>query len=144
MTHRSIYIAALLLTFSVAGATAHGRVGDDELSNDSILASLHSETLKSSKDAQSATLSECLEKGLDKNYSLRIIRNKEQMAANNATMENAGMLPSVSLSAGYNGSAYSRNTSRATVLPPKTMACTTTDSMPASTSRGPSSMVSRP
>ena len=110
MTHRSIYIAALLLTFSVAGATAHGRVGDDELSNDSILASLHSETLKSSKDAQSATLSECLEKGLDKNYSLRIIRNKEQMAANNATMENAGMLPSVSLSAGYNGSAYSRNT----------------------------------
>ena len=89
MTHRSIYIAALLLTFGIARASAQSPAGDEVLSNDSILASLHSETLKTSKDAQSATLSECLEKGLDKNYSLRIIRNQEQMAANNATMENA-------------------------------------------------------
>jgi outer membrane protein TolC len=76
----------------------------------SILSTLHSETLQSTPEVQPATLKECLEKGLDKNYSLRIIRNEEQMAANNATMENAGLLPTVSLSAGYNGSAYGRNT----------------------------------
>ena len=75
-----------------------------------ILSALHSETLQASKEARPQTLKECLEKGLSKNYSLRIIRNEEQMAANNATMENAGMLPSVSLSAGYSGSAYGNNT----------------------------------
>ena len=75
-----------------------------------ILSALHSETLQASKEARPQTLKECLEKGLGKNYSLRIIRNEEQMAANNATMENAGLLPSVSLSAGYSGSAYGNNT----------------------------------
>ena len=106
MKHRYIYLAALLLSCGVATAS----VPTDQHANDSILTSLHSETLQDSKDIAPATLRECLEKGLDKNYSLRIIRNEEQMAANNATMENAGLLPSVSLSAGYNGSAYGRNT----------------------------------
>ena len=108
MRHRYIYIAALLLSFGAADTFA--AVSADQLTNDSILTSLHSETLQDSKDIPPATLRECLEKGLNKNYSLRIIRNEEQMAANNATMENAGLLPSVSLSAGYNGSAYGRNT----------------------------------
>ena len=72
----------------------------------SILSTLHSETLQASKDMHPQTLQECLERGLQKNYSLRIVRNEEQMAANNATMENAGLLPSVSLSAGYSGSVY--------------------------------------
>ena len=102
MKHLSKYVVSLVLALSATSLSAQ--------TNDSIFTSLHSETLQASKDPQSATLAECLEKGLDKNYSLRIIRNKEQMAANNATMENAGMLPSVSLSAGYNGSAYGRNT----------------------------------
>lgn len=102
MKHLPKYIASLLLALGATAASAQ--------SNDSIFTSLHSETLQASKDMQTATLGECLEKGLNKNYSLRIIRNQEQMAANNATMENAGMLPSVSLSAGYNGSAYGRNT----------------------------------
>ena len=102
MKHLSKYVVSLVLALSATSLSAQP--------NNSIFTSLHSETLQASKDPQSATLAECLEKGLDKNYSLRIIRNKEQMAANNATMENAGMLPSVSLSAGYNGSAYGRNT----------------------------------
>ena len=59
----------------------------------SILSTLHSETLQASKEARPQTLQECLEKGLNKNYSLRIVRNEEQMASNNATMENAGLLP---------------------------------------------------
>jgi len=73
----------------------------------SILSTLHSETLQTTENTRPSTLKECLERGLDKNYSLRITRNEEQMAANNATMENAGLFPSVSLSAGYNGALNS-------------------------------------
>lgn len=102
MKHLYIYVAALLLSVPVFG------VEDND--STSILSALHSETLQVSENARPTTLKECLEKGLEKNYSLRIIRNEEQMAANNATMENAGLLPSVSLSAGYSGSAYGNNT----------------------------------
>lgn len=120
MKHRYIYVAACLL-HSVILSNAKDLAGFDgettfnsQLSifnsdTTSILSTLHSETLQSSKDATPTTLQECLEKGLAKNYSLRIVRNEEQIAANNATMENAGLLPSVSLSAGYSGSAYGNN-----------------------------------
>ena len=130
MKQRYIYIAAALLTLGVTGVrsafagqlttdncqqTLHPEANNSQFSifnsdTTSILSTLHSETLKASEDARPTTLKECLEKGLNKNYSLRIIRNEEQMAANNATMENAGLLPSVSLSAGYSGSAYGNNT----------------------------------
>lgn len=103
MRHLYIYVAAALLFVGMQTVVAHSVAPEDSTS---ILATLHSETLQSSKDATPTTLQECLEKGLNKNYSLRIVRNQEQMAANNATMENAGLLPSVSLSAGYSGSAY--------------------------------------
>lgn len=99
-----IYVVAVAALFSMPALA----VEDND--STSILATLHSETLQDSKDAHPQSLRDCLEKGLNKNYSLRIIRNQEQMSANNATMENAGLLPSVSLSAGYNGSAYGRNT----------------------------------
>ena len=102
MKHLFIYIAAALLSVPAFG------VEDND--STSILSALDSETLQASENTRPSTLKECLEKGLQKNYSLRIIRNEEQMAANNATMENAGMLPSVSLSAGYSGSAYGNNT----------------------------------
>lgn len=116
MKQRYISIAAALLMCATQGMIAQEvstpSQGEQGWSADttSILSTLHSETLQSTPEVQPATLKECLEKGLDKNYSLRIIRNEEQMAANNATMENAGLLPTVSLSAGYNGSAYGRNT----------------------------------
>ena len=116
MKQRYISIAAALLVCATQGMIAQEAStpsqGEQGWSADttSILSTLHSETLQSTPEVQPATLKECLEKGLDKNYSLRIIRNEEQMAANNATMENAGLLPTVSLSAGYNGSAYGRNT----------------------------------
>lgn len=99
MKYLNICVAVLLLSVQ----TVYGTQANDTTL---ILSTLQSETLQSSRDSQPSTLKECLEKGLDKNYSLRIIRNEEQMAANNATMENAGLLPSVSLSAGYSGSAY--------------------------------------
>ena len=49
------------------------------------------------------TLKECLEEGLQNNYSLRIVHNEEQISKNNATLGNAGYLPTLDFSAGYTG-----------------------------------------
>ena len=49
------------------------------------------------------TLRECLELGLERNYDIRLVRNLERIADNNATVGNAGFLPTVDLSAGYSG-----------------------------------------
>lgn len=51
--------------------------------------------------AQTITLKECLERGLEKNYSILITRGKEQIAHNNATRANAGYLPTLDFSGGY-------------------------------------------
>ncbi|MBR4994996.1 MAG: TolC family protein [Alistipes sp.] len=51
------------------------------------------------------SLRECLEVGLRQNYDILIERNKQRISENNATAANAGMLPTVGLSAGYMGSA---------------------------------------
>ena len=53
--------------------------------------------------APTYTLKSCLEQGLLNNYSLRIVRNEEQVSKNNATLGNAGYLPTLDLSAGYKG-----------------------------------------
>lgn len=53
--------------------------------------------------AQNNTLKQCLERGLENNYSLRIIRNEEKIAGNNSNIANAGMLPSLEATAGYSG-----------------------------------------
>ena len=52
---------------------------------------------------QHYTLKSCLETGLEKNYSIRMVRNEEQVSKNNATIANAGYLPTLDLSAGFNG-----------------------------------------
>ncbi|MDR3340432.1 MAG: TolC family protein [Candidatus Symbiothrix sp.] len=49
-------------------------------------------------------LKRCLETGLERNYDIRIIRNEQQLSENNVTLGNAGLLPSLDLSAGYSGS----------------------------------------
>lgn len=56
------------------------------------------------------TLKTCLESGLQNNYSLQIIRNEEQVSKNNATLGNAGYLPTLDFSAGYNGSVDNTDT----------------------------------
>ena len=67
------------------------------------------------------TLKKCLEEGLANNYSIRITRNEEQISHNNATLANAGYLPTVDLSAGYTGTLDNTDTkSRST----GTSACT--------------------
>lgn len=52
--------------------------------------------------AQVISLKECLERGLEKNYSIRITRGEEQISRNNATLANAGYLPTLDLKGGYN------------------------------------------
>lgn len=47
------------------------------------------------------TLKSCLERGLQNNYSLRIVHNEEQVSDNNATLANAGYLPTLDLTGGY-------------------------------------------
>ena len=61
-------------------------------------------------DAQTFTLSQCLKKGLENNYSLRITRNEEEVAHNNATAANAGYMPTIDLAAGYNGTLGGNST----------------------------------
>ena len=60
-----------------------------------------------------ATLQECLKIGLENNYSIRIVRNNQQITDNNATYANAGALPTVGLTGGYSGQLNdTRTTSR--------------------------------
>ena len=56
------------------------------------------------------TLKSCLETGLEKNYSIRMVRNEEQISKNNATIANAGYLPTLDLSAGYSGNINNTET----------------------------------
>ncbi|MBR2628859.1 MAG: TolC family protein, partial [Alistipes sp.] len=60
-----------------------------------------------SANAQERVLSlkECLETGLQQNYDILIERNAQRISDNNATAANAGMLPTLGLTAGYMGSA---------------------------------------
>ena len=44
------------------------------------------------------SLKDCLEEGLQNNYSLRIVHNEEQISKNNATLGNAGYLPTLDFS----------------------------------------------
>ena len=60
------------------------------------------------------TLQSCLKEGLQNNYSIRIVRNDEQIVHNNATIANAGYLPTLDLSAGYSGSLNSTETTSRT------------------------------
>lgn len=57
--------------------------------------------------AAQSTLPELIATGLENNYQLKIVRNREQKAANNATRANAGQLPTISATAGYSGSLNS-------------------------------------
>ncbi|MBB4045954.1 outer membrane protein TolC [Bacteroides reticulotermitis] len=49
------------------------------------------------------SLKSCLESGLQNNYSMQITHNQEQISKNNATLANAGYLPTLDFSAGYKG-----------------------------------------
>lgn len=54
-------------------------------------------------------LSRCIQTGLEKNFSLQVARNTEEIAKNNFTKGNAGMLPSVNFINRYGGTLNTAN-----------------------------------
>ena len=66
-------------------------------------------TLSATAQEESRTLRECLETGLENNYSLRIVRNREKIAENNTGWANAGMLPTATATASYSGTLDNSN-----------------------------------
>lgn len=48
-------------------------------------------------------LKRCIQTGLERNYDIRIIRNKQEISDNNLTLGNAGYLPQLDLTTGYSG-----------------------------------------
>lgn len=55
----------------------------------------------SAQEALPLSLHDCIVRGLENNLQLQMVRNTEEQAHNNATLANAGALPSLDLSAGY-------------------------------------------
>lgn len=55
------------------------------------------------------SLDDCIRTGLEQNYSIRIVRNEQQISDNNATPGNAGYLPTVDLSGGFSGTMNNTN-----------------------------------
>ena len=47
------------------------------------------------------SLKKCIETGLERNYSIRIVKNEQQISENNATLGNAGFLPTADMSGGF-------------------------------------------
>ena len=61
------------------------------------------------------TLQDCISRGLENNFSIRMVKNRQQVSDNNASPANAGLLPTVDLSASYGGDFHtSRSTARST------------------------------
>lgn len=52
--------------------------------------------------AQTISLDECIRVGLEQNFDIRIMRNVQQISDRNVTWGNAGLLPTVDASSGYN------------------------------------------
>lgn len=57
------------------------------------------------------TLEECIRTGLEENLQIKMMRNDERIAGNNATRAAAGMTPSLDLNGGYNA-AYDMTSTR--------------------------------
>lgn len=62
------------------------------------------------QQVQQLDLRTCLERGLQNNFSIRIVHNEEKISRNNATWANAGLLPTLDLNAGYSGNLNSNVT----------------------------------
>lgn len=63
-------------------------------------------------DSTTISLKECLSRGLKHNYDLQIVRLNQDIATTNVTRANAGQLPTISATAGYDAdisSSESRN-----------------------------------
>lgn len=60
-------------------------------------------TLCNTKAQEVYDLSRCITTSLERNYSIKVVRNREEIAANNLTKGNAGMLPVVTTTNRFGG-----------------------------------------
>lgn len=80
-----------------------------------LFVALTSQAQNNRPQVPSLTLQECLTRGLENNYAIRMVKNRQQVSDNNATAANAGLLPTVDVSASYGGNLHTtRSTSRTT------------------------------
>lgn len=80
-----------------------------------LFGALTSQAQNNRPQVPSLTLQECLTRGLENNYAIRMVKNRQQVSDNNATVANAGLLPTVDVSASYGGNLHTtRSTSRTT------------------------------
>lgn len=80
-----------------------------------LFGALTSQAQNNRAQVPSLTLQECLTRGLENNYAIRMVKNRQQVSDNNATAANAGLLPTVDVSASYGGNLHTtRSTSRTT------------------------------
>lgn len=64
---------------------------------------------------RTVTLQNCILQGLEKNFSIRMAKNRQKVSDNNATPANAGLLPTVDFSALYGGDLHTtRSVTRST------------------------------
>ncbi|MDR0559098.1 MAG: TolC family protein [Prevotellaceae bacterium] len=63
--------------------------------------------VSTAQNSQTVTLDKCLQIALENNFSMQIARNENEIAKNNYTKANAGLLPVVDAVAGYAGSLNS-------------------------------------
>lgn len=52
------------------------------------------------------SLRRCIEIALERNYSIRIVRNEQQVSRNNVTLAAAGILPNIDVTTGLSGTSY--------------------------------------
>ena len=78
-------------------------------------ATLQAQTGTLSSDFKVTSLQECLAQGLEHNFSIKMVKNQQEVSENNASPANAGMLPTVDLSASYGADwSTTRTTPRST------------------------------
>jgi outer membrane protein, adhesin transport system len=65
--------------------------------------------IKSTNAQEIYDLSRCITTGLERNFSLQVTRNQEEISKNNYSLGNAGMLPSVNFVNRYGGSINTIN-----------------------------------
>ncbi|WP_423129847.1 TolC family protein [Gaoshiqia sp. Z1-71] len=59
--------------------------------------------LKPAQSQELFDLNKCISIGLERNFSIRVARNREEIAANNYSLGNAGHLPTLSMTNRYSG-----------------------------------------
>ena len=80
-----------------------------------LFGALTSQAQNNRPQVPSLTLQECLTRGLENNYAIRMVKIRQLVSDNNATVANAGLLPTVDVSASYGGNLHTtRSTSRTT------------------------------